>query len=295
MKKHSLSFSNTWFYAYWMNDMAIGLAMLKDRFPEAKTLCRAHRGDLYFYTTYEHYLPLRIFLLQHLNKCYVISEDGREYLQELLGSGNVSNVEVSRLGTFKYTDEVKPLSPNVPVIVSCSTLTLPKRVHLIAAALARINGLPLKWLHFGEGVLRKKIEKNAAKFLSGKKEIEYRLMGNYNNTDLMKYYSENPIDIFINVSSSEGIPVSIMEAMSFGIPVIATAAGGTTEIVKDGYNGYLLNVIATPEEIAGTITRYLALSEAEKREMRVNAFKTWDELYNAEKNYQAFTKSLLSL
>ena len=37
--------------------------------------------------------------------------------------------------------------------------------------------------------------------------------------------------MFINLSSSEGIPVSIMEAQSFGIPVIATNVGGSGEIV----------------------------------------------------------------
>ena len=45
----------------------------------------------------------------------------------------------------------------------------------------------------------------------------------------------------MNVSESEGIPVSIMEASSFGIPVIATNVGGVGEIVENGYNGLLLN------------------------------------------------------
>ncbi|MFR4320263.1 MAG: glycosyltransferase [Blautia massiliensis (ex Durand et al. 2017)] len=45
----------------------------------------------------------------------------------------------------------------------------------------------------------------------------------------------------MNVSSSEGIPVSIMEATSFGIPGIATDAGGTKEIIRDKENGVLLS------------------------------------------------------
>lgn len=295
LKKYSLHTADTWFYAYWMNDMAIGLAMLKEKLPEAKTICRTHRGDLYFYTTHDHYLPLRIFLLRHLNKCYAISEDGREYLTELLSAENVSNVVVSRLGKSNSFMKSSHATTAVPLIVSCSTLTLPKRVHLMAAALAKLSPLKLKWLHFGEGVLRSKIEKEANKLLSKKESIEYSLMGNYDNTELMKFYSENQVDLFINVSSSEGIPVSIMEAMSFGIPVIATAAGGTTEIVKDGYNGFLLNVIATPEEIARVITRFFSLTEPQKIEMGKNAYKTWNELYNADKNYKQFTEDILKL
>ena len=48
---------------------------------------------------------------------------------------------------------------------------------------------------------------------------------------MLDYYKNNIIDIFINLSASEGIPVSIMDAISFGIPCIATNVGGTGEIV----------------------------------------------------------------
>jgi len=202
---------------------------------------------------------------------------------------------VSRLGTFYYAKHPKPESKNIPVIVTCSTLTLPKRVHLMAKALSRFADIKLKWLHFGEGILRTKIEKEANNLLPKSGSIEYALMGNHNNKGLMKFYAENQIDLFINVSSSEGIPVSIMEAMSFEIPVIATAAGGTTEIVRDGYNGYLLNVIATPAEIANAIAHYFSLTDVQKSELGQNAFKTWDENYNAEKNYKKFIESILAL
>ena len=99
-------------------------------------------------------------------------------------------------------------------------------------------------------------------------------------------------DLFINVSSSEGIPVSIMEAMSFGIPVIATDAGGTNEIVKDGYNGYLLPVNIEAEEIASAIKKFILLPDAQKSELSKNATTTWKEQYNAELNYNTFIESL---
>jgi len=52
------------------------------------------------------------------------------------------------------------------------------------------------------------------------------------HNDVLNYYASNPVDVFINTSSSEGLPVSIMEAMSFGIPVIATNVGGTGHCYK---------------------------------------------------------------
>jgi len=87
----------------------------------------------------------------------------------------------------------------------------------------------------------------------------------------------------------------VMEAMSFGIPVIATAVGGTPEIVKDGCNGFLLQQDPIAEEIAEAIKKYHFLPESEKNLMRENAYKTWDEEYNAEKNSAKFIKIIRGL
>jgi glycosyltransferase involved in cell wall biosynthesis len=47
-------------------------------------------------------------------------------------------------------------------------------------------------------------------------------------------------DLFVLASAFEGLPVSIMEAMSAGLPVVATAVGGVPEAVEDGVTGLLV-------------------------------------------------------
>ena len=64
------------------------------------------------------------------------------------------------------------------------------------------------------------------------------LAGHVNNAKELIYSS----DIIISSSKSEGLPFNIMEAMSIGIPVIASRIKGHIDLITDGYNGYLFDL-----------------------------------------------------
>ena len=112
------------------------------------------------------------------------------------------------------------------------------------------------WTHIGDGCLRKKISAYAQLKLSPLQSISYKFLGAIENKKVYKFYKENPVDVFINVSSSEGVPVSIMEAMSCSIPIIAPDTGGIRDMVIDGQNGILLNSEPSPEIVYNAISRY---------------------------------------
>lgn len=56
--------------------------------------------------------------------------------------------------------------------------------------------------------------------------------------DMGSFYGD--IDVYISTSLHEGIPMSVLEAMAHGVPVIAPRVGGFKEIITDGVEGYLI-------------------------------------------------------
>jgi glycosyltransferase involved in cell wall biosynthesis len=104
----------------------------------------------------------------------------------------------------------------------------------------------------------------------------------------MRYYRNTPIDLFMLTSRSEGVPVSIMEALSFGIPVFATAVGGVPEMVSDEV-GCLLPMNPTVEEIAQKLLDFIALSPSERTVKRTAARSAWETNWDADVNYRKFS------
>ena len=113
------------------------------------------------------------------------------------------------------------------------------------------------------------------------------------------YYSNNlhgkskflSSDLFISVSRSEARPVSISEALSVGIPVLATNAGGTCEII-DKSVGRLLPVSIKPTELAREIRSFYKLSLSQKSILRKNARLRWRQRANSDNVFKEFVQFL---
>jgi glycosyltransferase involved in cell wall biosynthesis len=277
-------------YSYWCDDAAMGLVMLQPKFDQITTFCRIHRWDVYFEESAVAYLPYRHFITQNISKIFSISLDGIDYAKRVWKTGKDEKFELSRLG-INNDRPLKVVERDYFLLVSCSNLIPVKRVHLIAEALQHLTDQRIKWVHIGDGPERNRIEESTKKF---PENIEVEFMGRIPNPAIYTYYAEQRPDLFINVSSSEGVPVSIMEAMSFGIPVLATDVGGNGEIVNEG-NGKLVSIGVLPLEHAQTISRLINLEHETTALMKKAAFKTWKEQYNAEKNYNEFVQSLVHL
>ena len=116
-----------------------------------------------------------------------------------------------------------------------------------------------------------------------------------NHDGAMEYRSDNSFDFLLNVSSSEGLPVTMMECMARGMPVIATDVGGVCEIVENGKNGFMLKPDLTDGELVSAIKAYAKMSAEERRKMSDCAYKKWQECFDCRKNYLEFCEEILSL
>lgn len=86
----------------------------------------------------------------------------------------------------------------------------------------------------GEGPL---FDKLSEEILLNNLQDHFFLEGECRN--MPEFYSK--LDLYINTSIHEGIPMSILEAMSMGLPVVAPKVGGIPEIIEEGMEGYLIN------------------------------------------------------
>jgi glycosyltransferase involved in cell wall biosynthesis len=157
-------------------------------------------------------------------------------------------------------------------------------VEAFADALKKNNNIALKLI--GDGELKLDITRKADE-LGISDKIEFKGIIKNVNSEL------NSADIFILSSDWEGLPLSILEAMACGLPIISTRAGGAVEVVKSD-NGILVD-IGDKEGIENAIL-LLADNKKLREDLGMKSFicsKNYD-IRNTCSNYVLLYKKLLS-
>lgn len=276
-------------YSYWLQITAYAAVRLKqiEKMQGAFTISRTHRFDLYEERMKSNYLPFQGQLVDQLDEIASISLDGKQYLEKKYGPR--SNITICHLGAQDREITNPLVSRSSLKIVSCSRAVPVKRLDRIAEALMNIKDIPIEWTHIGGGETLDSLKSMAAEL---PENISMKLTGTVANKEVYEIYASTPFHIFVNVSVSEGVPVSIMEAMSFSIPVIATAVGGTGELVDEGENGFLLKENFTNEDLCSLIYIIHDMPEEVYRAFRLSARKKFKTEYDAQTNYTEFVKGL---
>lgn len=282
-------------YTFWNKAYTLSLVWLKEIFPNLKVVSRIHGHDLYNERVkesgrqaYKKYMDMRTEAI------FFICEEGYHYYLNHFAQGKeMPDYYVLRLGVSRKENRNPRNASGVFELVSCSNVIPLKRVNRIIEGLALLPyGYKIRWVHFGDGSAMEDVKKLAEELLGHRQDISYEFRGFCQNETVMEYYCHTPIDCFITTTSNEGLPVSIMETLSFGIPVIAPDVNGIAEEVENNYNGMLLSSEAEAGEVADAVMKFLEASEKQIEVFRENAYQMWEQKYDKEKNVKEFMETL---
>lgn len=165
------------------------------------------------------------------------------------------------------------LTPEVPTVLTVARLEKQKNLVVLveAARLLKQRGLPCRFLLAGEGSQRPVLEELIAKYDLGDSVTlaGWRL-------DTLALY--RVADLMALSSDWEGLPMSILEAMSAALPVVATAVGDVAKAVTPGETG-LLTPPQAPEKLAEALAELLA--DPEKRQRFGQAgYRVWQAQFS---------------
>jgi glycosyltransferase involved in cell wall biosynthesis len=294
LNRRLINESKSIIYGWWLTPEILKIAGSR-MIRTSVVVARAHGGDLYEFRDEFGIKPFRSGYIAKLDGLYPISNDGYIYLRN-----RYQNVEqilsVLHLGTDDHGPGVTPFTDSkVFHIVSCSFVTPIKQlqlaVHGVSKFASNCQDLVVKWTHFGDGPGKKELLAEYEQ--SGGFELEVRSFDEI--SQLINFYQTVPINVFINTSKSEGVPVTMIEAASFGIPLIGPNVGGVSEVVKVGDNGFLMR----PESIANDLSAYLNqisnLNGEDYTKLRNRSRDIWSEEFRSDIVYADFAERLMRL
>ncbi len=292
LKKHRSTDSDVVLYSYWFSTAALGFALFKSEAGRTAARLIVSRGHGYdvFCEQRNVYIPYRELTLSQLDCVYSISKTGAAYLKHRypVYADKIRAVPlgIEPVGACKAVAEEGTAHVS---FVSCSSVSDVKRVdlifHMLAGFARRNPGQAVRWTHMGAGPLLHKLRLMVQNVGVGNLAVD--LVGIKNRREVYEFYRTMHVDIFVNLSSSEGIPVSIMEAISAGIPIIAPDVGAMKEIVC-AETGILLPAVFSEEAFCEGVSHILANSG-----LRKTARSFFESQFVAQKNYAEFYRSAL--
>jgi colanic acid/amylovoran biosynthesis glycosyltransferase len=286
--------TKTVLYTYWRGGSTMAFASLAKQRAHLATASRVHRYELYEDSFDPPFQPWHPAMYDEIALTAAISQHGFDYLRA--AGVAAERLMLARLGTPPAKRPTRASDDGTLQVISCSFVAPVKRVPLIAESLiafaAKHPECSLHWTHFGDGQQLAQVKQMLR---SAPPNLHSTMTGHVSNDAVMKHYADEPVDVFVLLSESEGLPVSIQEAASASIPIIATDVGGVSEL-GGADNGVLLPSRPSVDEVVAALEQVLLNANAQTREsMRVASLSRWAEGFDAQRNHTRFAQRLRSL
>lgn len=148
------------------------------------------------------------------------------------------------------------------MILSVGELNRNKNHQTIIKAIAKLKNDKIKYIICGQGPLEEELKKLAQKLKIQKQVIFLGF-----REDIPEIMSI--ADLFVFPSFREGLPLSLMEAMASGLPIICSNIRGNCELIEDGKNGYLVS----PDDVDGFASAIEKILEIDCKLMKISNMK----------------------
>ena len=299
IRKRGWANERLYFYNYWMTRTTIAssfaVAELKRHNKFVLNVSRAHSSDLYhkYWNDYikltpPPFMPFEYFKLKYSDYVVSISQHGLNHIAKTFPQFR-NKIAVSRLGVIDIPTGIQPERSERFEIITCAKIHFNKGMHRMPEILNELRDLPVHWTHIGWG-LNPSLDMVLSAIDKYKVSEMVTMLGHMNQTQIEQLYHEKKFDLIVNLSNAEGIPVSIMEAIRYGIPGIVTDTVGNPEII-DSSCGFVIPIDFQSEEVAGLIRRLVTDKDLHKR-LSEGARHMYEERYQASKNFTALCESL---
>jgi len=274
---NNIDLSKSLIYSFWFDDYTFGALLIKNQFPKCKIISGAHGYDLYPSRRIGNRIPFRKISIKLIDYILPDSEEGMEYLKRKYSKFS-SKIFHLNSGVVAKKILSKPSKDNVLRIMTLSRLHPIKRIDYLLKSLKEIEDycdFEIYYSHIGSSEELRNTHRLIKQLNFTKFKIN--LLGELNNNELKNFFENECIDAFLNVSSSEGTSIALIEAMSYSIPVIVTKVGGNKRIGE--FCDTLLPINFNSQELFSYL-RKIKQNEKYKKQLRNNSFKYWGKFHN---------------
>lgn len=281
-------------YSYWLHHTARVGELMASRIRATpgvtvRFVSRAHGYDLYEERNPAGRLPQRSALVSACDAVYPVSTVGERYLRDRHPARSAA-IQTRHLGTVE-PDPLPRLTRERLSVISCAFVTPVKRLDRIPAVIEEIAtlGVDVTWTHVGGGP---GLDALAEQVSMVNRRARVDLLGHVPSASLARVYHDHPSTVFLSLSSSEGVPVSMMEAISGGIPIVSTDVGGVSDLVIPGTSGFLIPADFTDAEAVQGLLDVWRLSAEAYAELSRTTRLWWEAEFRAESTYPRFVQDL---
>ena len=245
LKNKMNNHTNQIFYSFWSNFLLITFRKLK-KVKDIKTISRVLGSDLNGFIKDDDFVPFKDIKFKSMDKIVLLNDYQKNKLQKY----NYNNqLEIAPLGVFPQKNIIDKVDLNEPItFISCGNLIEIKNNLLMIDFLNKFSeqaNKKVKYIMIGSGILKNQILNKISNF----NNIIFEYHEYVDN--FIDFLNHNKVHFFLNFSSQEGMPFTIMESMSCGVPTIASNIPSNKYLVDK--NGFIFDLYDFKNSIDLTI------------------------------------------